>query len=136
MGSPQFNDSDGLVALVVTTERKVEVEVFEATEHQHHIEYAESTQLIDNERQIERSDAAHSDDQSDTDDSVSINSKSPNQIQYQQNSESVIGSDESASQQRTAGNLNSVSLGGTSNTIDKTKATHKRQRLAMSSCQW
>ena len=132
MGSPHVYDSDALVnALVMTTERNVEVRALEATEHEHHIEYAESTQLIDKERQIERTDSSHSDDQSDTDHSVSINCTSPNQNQYQQNPESVIKVAESTSQQGTAGNLNS-----TSNTIEKTKASHKRQRLVMSSCHW
>ena len=145
MGSPQVNNSDALIkALVVTGERKIEVEAFEATEHQHHTAFAESTTLLDNERQIEMTDALYSDDQSDTEHSGSINSTSPNQNQYQQNCDSVIEADSEASQQVTADDQNCelVCQSGTSNSINcssgtvKARTAHKRLRLARSWCLW
>ena len=153
MNSPLVNSPDALVkVLVVTPEPIVKVEVFEATEHQHHTAIAESTTLLDNERQIERTYAAHGDDRvlpTDTDQSsVTSNNTSPNQNQnieprqHHQNCDSVKEADAEASQLATTYDLNSRCQSGTSNTIDyhsgnvTTRTAHKRLRLARSWCLW
>ena len=137
MGSPQVSIAS-VKELVGTTEREVEIEPTGV---------AESSTLL-YERQLNKNYASHSDNHSDTEQSVTSNSMSPNHNQnivqrnHHQNCESVKKFDETGSQQATTDDQNRVveSQSGTSNTIgcysgnSTTRPAHKRLRLQKSWC--